>query len=410
MKILLVNKFFYPKGGAENYFFQIAATLESKGHKVIFFSMQHPKNYPSAYNQYFIDNVNYENLNPLNIIKASGRILYSFTARKKIERLIKNQRPDIAHLNNTYHQISPSILHSLRKYDIPVVTTLHDCKMVCASYLMFNNGKICEACKDGKYYYCFLKKCVKNSRAKSLLNVLEMYLHHKILNIYDFVDVFISPSQFLESKLREMGCKKKIVPLMNFVRTEDFEPHYDWEENSIVYFGRLSEEKGLFTLLEAVKGLDVRLKIIGDGPLKESLKLKVESEKLDNILFLGYKSGRELKDEIRKSMFTVLTSQCYENNPMSIIEGFALGKPAVGAHIGGIPELIRDNETGLTFEPGNSESLALKIKSLIEKPDKIVEMGKNARRFVENELSNEIHYQRLMEIYNQVIDHKSKRL
>jgi glycosyltransferase involved in cell wall biosynthesis len=399
MKILLANKYYYLKGGAEVSFFETAKLLENKGHKVVFFSMQHPRNYTSEYEKYFVSNVDYEKKGFRYKIAILLKLLYSLEAKKKIEKLIEREKPDIAHLNNIYHQISPSILHSLKKIRIPMIMTLRDYKMVCASYLMLNNRNVCDACKDGRYYNCFIKSCVKKSRAKSLLNTIEMYLDHKILNIYDLVDVFISPSRFLKSKLEEMGFKKKIVYLPNFVNLEEFQPEYSWQENSIVYFGRLSKEKGLFTLIEAVKGLDVKLKIIGEGPIRESLEHRAKSKEIKNIEFMGYKSGEDLKNKIRKSMFVVLPSEWYENNPRSIIEGFALGKPAIGARIGGIPELVRDNETGLTFEPGNADDLREKIKELLGNSSLLKKMGENARRFVETELNPEKHYQKLMEIY-----------
>lgn len=399
MKILLANKYFYLKGGAEYVFLDSAKLLSSKGHKIMFFSMHHPKNLPSVYDKYFVSNVDYENGGIKNKIDASLKIFYSREARKKIEKLIAEERPDIAHLHNIYHQISPSIIHAFKKYNIPIVVTLHDYKMVCASYHMLANGRICEACKGGKYYHCFLKKCVKDSKAKSLLNTIEMYLHHKIFRIYDLVDFFISPSMFLKNKMEKMGFTGKIIHLPNFVNLEDYRPQYDWQENSIVYFGRLSKEKGLLTLIEAMEGLNTKLKIIGEGPIKESLEFRVRSLELKNIEFLGYKSGDELKDEIRKSMFVILPSEWYENNPRAIIEGFALGKSAIGARIGGIPELVKDNETGLTFESWNSEDLKAKITQLTKNTAKIAQMGRNARRKVEEEFNTEIYYEKLLNIY-----------
>jgi len=399
MKILMANKYFYLKGGAECVFLDSAKLLSNKGHKTLFFSMHHLKNLYSAYEKYFVLNVDYEKSGIKNKIDSSIKLLYSLEAKRKAEELIKEEKPDIAHLQNIYHQISPSIIHALKKFHIPIVMTLHDYKMACASYQMLANGRICEACKDRKYYNCFLKKCVKDSKTKSLLNTIEMYLHHKIFHIYDLVDVFISPSMFLKNKVEEMGFKGKIIYLPNFVNLEDYRPQYDWQENSIVYFGRLSKEKGLFTLIEAMKGLNTKLKIIGEGPIKEGLELRVRSLELKNIEFLGYKAGDELKDEIRKSMFVILPSEWYENNPRSIIEGFALGKPAIGARIGGIPELVKDNETGLTFEPWNADDLKRRILQLIENPSEISRMGKNARKMVNEELNPDIHYEKLMEIY-----------
>lgn len=318
---------------------------------------------------------------------------------------MKIERPDIVHLNNFAHQISPSILHVFKKYKIPVVMTMRDYKLICPTYTMVLNDKPCERCRNGRYYQCSINKCTKNSLLKSLLNTMEMYLHHNIMHIYDLIDVYISPSKFLKSKCEEMGFKGKIVYLPNFVRVEDFNPQYNWLESSIVYFGRLSEEKGLFTLIEAVKDIQgITLKIIGEGPLRERLELEVRNSGIRNIEFLGYKGGKELKEEIRKAMFVVYPSEWYENNPRSIIEGFALGKPALGARIGGIPELVKDNETGVTFESGNGEDLKAKIEYLRKNPNKIVEMGKTARVFVEQELNDEKHYEKLMEIYQKTLE------
>lgn len=399
MNILLVNKFFYPKGGGEYSLFRSSDVLQKKGHEVMYFSMQHPRNVKTEYEKYFISNVDYEKSGFINEMKCSLRLLYSFEARKNIDTLLRHKRPDIAHLHNIYHQISPSILHSLKKYKVPIVMTLHDYKIVCAAYVLLSGGKICEACKNGKYYNCLLNKCVKDSRLKSILNTFEMFLHHKILHVYNLVDVFISPSIFLKDKIREMGFHGKIMHLPNFVNLEEYKPQYHWQEKSIVCFGRVSREKGLFTLIEAMKGLNIHLKIIGEGPIKESLEARVRSWGLDNIRFTGYKSGEELKDEIRKSMFVILPSEWYENNPISIIEGFALGKPAIGARIGGIPELIKENETGLTFESGNAEDLKAKILQLSNDSAEIERMGRNARRKAEEEFNTDIYYEKLINIY-----------
>ena len=408
MKILLINKYLYPKGGDAISTISTGNLLLSKGHDVIFWGMSHPLNPEYPYKEHFISYIDYDNPGS---VKKQGKIavnmLYSLEAKRNIEKLIKIERPDIVHLNNFAHQISPSILHVFKKYHIPAVMTMRDYKLVCPTYTMILNDKPCERCKNGRYYQCFLNKCSKNSFIKSFLNTVEMYLHHNIMHIYDLIDVYISPSKFLKSKCEEMGFKRKIIYLSNFVKIEDFDPEYKSKENSIVYFGRLSEEKGLFTLIEAVKDIPgITLKIIGEGPLKESLELRVESLRLKNIKFLGYKMGKELHDETRNVMFIVCPSEWYENNPRSIIEGFALGKPAIGARIGGIPELVKNNETGLTFESGNAEDLRSKIEHLGSNPKKMIEMGKNARNFVEQELNAEKHYQKLMEIYDRVLNNK----
>ena len=400
MKILLVNKFFFLKGGAETYFFDTANVLENNGHKVIFFSMALQVNFDSPYSRYFVSRVDFENTSSFTQkIKASGRILYSLEAQKKLEQLVKREKPDIVHLNNVHHQISPSILPTLRKFNLPVVMTLHDYKMVCPVYTMLSKGRICEECKGRKFYHCLFNKCSKNSSLKSFLSTLEMYLHHNILHIYDSVDVFISPSKFLKGKIGEMGFHAKVFHLPNFINIKDLIPSYTWEENTIVYFGRLSHEKGLFTLLSAIEGLEVKCKIIGDGPIMENLEERVKEKALTNVSFLGYKPQKVLRTDIQKSMFTVLPSEWYENNPLAVVESFALGKPVIGSRIGGIPELVEDYKTGLTFKPGNSDDLREKILYLLNNSEKIIEIGKNARRFVEQNFNPNKYYQNIMRIY-----------
>jgi len=403
MKVLLANKYFYRKGGSDTVFFETAEILEKKGHQTIFFSMDHPRNLPCKYNDKFVSHVDYNRGSWRERIKASLNILYSWEARKKIEELIKDTKPDIVHLHNIYHQISPSILHACKKAGIPVVMTLHDYKLACASYVLLAQGKICEACAHGRYYNCFLKGCVKGSRTKSLLNTFEMYLHHKILHIYKSIDTFIAPSRFLINKLRDMGVKGNFEYLPNFVRLEDCSPQYHWEENSIVYIGRLSAEKGLLTLLRAIKDLKITVKIIGDGPLKDEIKRQVEKNGYKNVKLLGYKNGEDLKNEIKNSLFTILPSEWHEVFGLAVIEGFSLGKPAIVSRIGGMPELVKEGVTGLTFEAGHSEELRSKIEYLVNRPDEILRMGKNARAFVEKELTPENYYTELIDIYKRVI-------
>lgn len=404
MKILLINKFFFLKGGAETSFFATAEILERKGHKIIFFSMAHPENLNTPYSKYFIPHVKFENSESIfQKIKESGRILYSNKARKKVEQLIKTEKPDIVHLHNIHHQISPSILHTFKKFGIPVVMSLHDYKMVCPVYTLFRKGKICEKCAGKRYYHCLIQRCSKDSFTKSFLNVIEMYIHHSFLEIYDLVDIFISPSKFLKEKINVMGFKAKIFHLRNFVNIGEYAPSYSWNEESIVYFGRLSYEKGLFTLLQAFKELEIKCKIFGDGPIRKELEEKAKKENLSNIYFLGHRPKEELRRNIQQSMFVVLPSEWYENSPFSIIEAFALGKPVIGSNIGGIPELVENLKTGLIFEPGNPHDLREKILYLLNNRDQIPDFGKNARIFSEQNFNHRIHYSGLMKLYELAI-------
>ena len=400
-KILLVNKFLFPKGGDAISTLTTGKILTAKGHNVIYWGMDHPNNTGYSHQDLFVPWVDYDSPGGMfEKARSAMNILYSFEGKNKISDLLEKIKPDIAHLNNFAHQISPSILDAIKMHNIPTVMTMHDYKMVCPAYSLLVNGRPCEKCKSGHFYQCALNRCTKGSLFKSLVNVVEMYLHHKILRIYDMINIYISPSLFLKHKVKEMGMKGEVVHLPNCVDIELFQPAYEWQDNSIVCLGRLSHEKGLQTLIDAMKDIkNVRLKIIGDGPLKECLQKKVLSEKITNVDFLGYRIGHDLHEEIRRSMFLAIPSECYENNPLSVIEGFALGKPSIGARIGGIPELVRDWETGLTFTSGDVDDLKDKIQLMLDNPDKIIEMGQNARRYVEQELNSEVHYRQLMDIY-----------
>jgi glycosyltransferase involved in cell wall biosynthesis len=400
MRVLFVNKFFFQKGGAENSFLSAVRLIKEKGHDVSVLSMAHPRNIETEYSPYFVSNVDLQGGGGLlRSVMTAGRILYSFEAKRKIAKLADKTSPDIAHLSNIYHQISPSIIDALKSRNVPVVMTLHDYKMSCPAYTHLSPKGICEECSNGRYYRAVANRCIKDSRLKSALCAAEMYLHHLVLRIYDKVDVFIAPSRFLMEKVREMGFKGSLVHLPNFVFPSDYEPSYQHSEESITYFGRLSHEKGLKTLISAVKGLPLSLKIIGEGPEREELEAKVEKEGIGNVYFLGYKSGTELTEEIKKSMFTVVPSEWFENMPRSIIESFALGKPVVGSRVGGIVELVKDGEAGITFDMGRAEDLRDKIVRLSKDAEGIEAMGRRGRRLAEEIYSPDHYYRGIREVY-----------
>ncbi|MDD5736900.1 MAG: glycosyltransferase family 4 protein [Candidatus Omnitrophica bacterium] len=408
MKILLINKYLYPKGGDAISTLNTGRLLTKMGHEVIYWGMDHPDNPEYPNKESFVPNINYAaNVSLFKKIIIANNILYSYDAKSRVEGIIKTEKPDIVHVNNIAHQISPSILHVFKKYRIPTVMTLRDFKLVCPVYTMTNRGVICEKCKRGRYYNCLMKKCSKDSYIKSAINMFEMYLHHCIMHIYDDIQTVIATSIFIKDKHIEMGLKNNIVHLPNFVHVNDYSPVYKWEDEFIVYFGRLSKEKGIDTLIEAVKGIPIKLKIIGDGPMRK--ELEELSKDYKNIVFIGHKYGNDLRNEIAKSMFTVIPSNWYEAFGRTVIESYALGKPVIGSKIGGIPELIKEYRTGLTFKAGDVVDLRNKINYLLGNPERITSYGKEGRIYVENEFNELKHYKRLIEIYNSAIaDYRNK--
>jgi glycosyltransferase involved in cell wall biosynthesis len=404
VQVLLANKFFFEKGGAEKSLFETARLLQDKGHQTRFFSMQHFRNRPSPDARHFVSEVDYEDPSLAMKLKSGARMLYSFEAARKLSALLDNSRIDVAHLNNIYHQISPSILRTLRQRGIPMVMSLRDYKVVCGSYQMLSQDQPCEACRGGRYLQATVKRCVKDSLAASLLTSLEMFLHHRVLNLYGLVDVFISPSAFLRDKVREMGFAGRVVHLPNFVcGIANVVPRFGSAQPRLVYCGRLGREKGLATLIRAVKGLPVSLEIIGEGPMRAPLEALAQQEAISNVDFAGYMSGTRLDRHVAAALAVVVPSEWYENNPRSVIEAFALGKPVIGARIGGIPELVRHEDTGLTFTPGDVQDLRAQIEHLLTHPEQVVEMGRRGRRLVETELSPERHYAGLMQVYGEAI-------
>jgi glycosyltransferase involved in cell wall biosynthesis len=403
MNLIFANNYYYIRGGSERVFFEEMELLKSHGHKVIPFSRNYDKNFQSEYSKFFPSNFEYENV-PLNKkISAAFKLIYSFESKNKFNDLLNYFKPDIIHAHNIYGRLTTSIIDSAKSKKIPIVMTLHDYKLICPSYLMLLNGAVCELCKGSKFYNCVLTRCHKNSFVASSIYTVETYFNY-FLKKYDYIKYFICPSKFALRKHAEGGIPEdKLVHIPNFINVSEFNPNYE-SGDYILYVGRLSKEKGIFTLLKAVKGIDVRLKIVGDGPIRKDCEEFVSENSIKNVEFLGYKTGNELKEIIRNSNFLIIPSEWYENAPMTIIEAFAYGKPIIGANIGGIPEMIIAGETGLLFQAGDYNELREKIIYLLNNPSLITKMGKMAREKAESEYSEEIHYQRLIEVYKKVLE------
>lgn len=401
MKVVMAHNWYFVGGGADRVFFETAKLLEEHGHKVIPFSMKNSRNYDSPYKEYFVNEIDYSRIKlSFGNLKTALKMIYSFEARKKIDALIPKTKPDIAHLHNIYGRITPSIIYALKKYNIPIVMTLHDYKLICPSYHMTYNNKPCEDCKGNKYYKAIIKRCHKDSFLASSVYALETYLYSFLKTYIKHVDFLIAPSNFLKNKLIEFGIPgKKIIYIPNFVNINcDFSSSS--AGNYFLYSGKLSPVKGLCTLLRAVKDLKkYDLYIAGDGELRRELQDFARKNDLNNVRFLGHLGSQEMHRILKGAKFMILPSESYENAPLAVLEAFAMGKPVIGSNIGGIPEMVIDGETGLLFEPGNHEDLKEKIDYLLNNALKIVEMGKKARQKVEVGYNSALHYQRLMDVY-----------
>jgi glycosyltransferase involved in cell wall biosynthesis len=416
MKILMVDKYYFVKGGVERYIFELKKVLESHGHDVIPFSMKSNLNEDSPYSKYFVENIDFNIESKvekfLQSFRITGRVIYSFHAKKKLKQLIQKTRPDIAHLHMIDHQISPSILHVLKRYKIPALQTVHQYKFVCPNARMYidHKNEICERCLGGKFYHSLLQRCHKHSLLASALVTIESYFHH-LIKIYDTIKLFHVPSQFIGKKLEEGGIPVSKIHYQLLTIDLDNYACNTKSSDYIVYYGRLSPEKGVLTLLKAFQKLrtNVPLKIIGEGPERSVLETYKNQNCMKNVTFLGYQSGKQLIESLANSMFVVVPSEWYENSPLTIYESFALGKPVIGARIGGIPEFIQDGVNGYLFQSGNVNELASKMETLLEDTKKVFELGKNAREFAENHFAPEIHYKRLLSVYHTLLNRERKK-
>jgi glycosyltransferase involved in cell wall biosynthesis len=404
LKILLVNKFFFHKAGAETVFFQERDYLMRTGHEIVDFAMQHPDNLPSEYGKYFVPHVEYRGVNErtlsgyLKQLRIAKNFVYNRYAANSLRRLIEKERPEIAHLHNAYHQITPVIIPILKKAGIRIVLTLHDYKLLCPVYSMLRHGKICSACQGRKFWHVVKGRCEIYSISRSMLLALEAYWHF-LLRSYDHVDLFLAPSNFMAEIMARYRLKRsQIEVLRNGVDAGSVSPFFEGGQYAL-YVGRISPEKGIKTLLNVFQYLDwpLPLKIVGSGPL-----LDVYRTQYPRAEFVGYKSGSELQELYRHASFVVVPSEWYENCSMVVLEAMSYGKPVIASNIGGIPEQVKDGVTGFLFTSGDMYQLSEKI-SLINS-DSVLrkQLGVQARERLKREFAYKDHYRQLMGIFRRI--------
>lgn len=398
MKILMVNKFLYPKGGSETYILKLGKILQENGHEVQYFGLANEKNTVGNQVEAYVTNIDFSQGIRKNL-KAPFRIIYNAEARKKIRMVLEAFQPDVVHLNNIQFHLTPSIILETEKYrketgrKVKIIYTAHDYQLICPSHGLFDaNVQICEKCLGGNYTHCLRTKCVKNSRAKSLLGMLDAYFW-KWSKAYASIDTIICCSNFLKSKLdTQQRFREKTVAMHNFV---DVVPAMEVEkEDYVLEFGHLSKDKGTLTLLEVAKRMpETRFVFAGYGAAE------AEIAKVANAEYVGFKTGKDLEMLIRKAKVSVLPSEIYENCPFSVIESQMYGTPVMVSRMGGAPELLEDGKTGEIFEAGNVDLLEQKLRKLLYSDTLLEQYRKNCMKHVfETPVS---YYEKLMTIYGE---------
>lgn len=361
-RILLVNKFYYRRGGDCVCVLNLERLLRRNGHEVAIFAMDYPENEPTQWSRYFAPNVTFQG-GAAEKIKMLKRTLGFDNLNDSFKKLLDDFRPDVVHFHNIHSYLSPSLAKTAKQYGATVVWTLHDYKLLCPSYLCLRNGKPCEKCLSHPINV-LTHRCMKGSLAASAIAWMESMRWNKKY-IQRWVDSIISPSRFLADLMKKGKFESdKITVLPNFLDLKSEATHAitpaPQREDYYCYVGRLSEEKGVRTLLKVAATMDREIRIAGDGPLLDELKERYDG--YGTIKFLGRIGAAEVTTLLGNARFSVVPSEWYENNPLSVIESLCAGTPVVGADIGGIPELINDNN-GITFRPGDESELAQAINS-----------------------------------------------
>lgn len=402
-KLLSLNNYNYRRGGSDVVFLDHDEMFENAGWETAVFTMNHPRNQPSPWSEFFVDELEFgHEYGILDKILMAGKVVYSLEAKRKVSDLLDRFSADIAHAHCIYHHLSPSVLVELKRRSIPIVMTAHDLKLACPAYKMLNSSGICEKCNSGSLVNVALNRCLRGSLAVSGLVMVESMVH-KALGLYKKnLDRIVVPSKFYGQKLVEWGWSiDSIKYIPNYVDAVVHVPEF-LPGNYFFYFGRLAPEKGVATLIRAASRAGVKLLIAGTGPEESFLKSQA-AELTADVEFLGFVSGSRLWDLVRNSRAVVLPSEWYENAPMSVLESYALGKPVIGSRLGGIPEIVKCGQTGILFEHGDVDSLSYALRQFSSMSnDSISEMGREARIFVCSNFTPDRYFTEMQILYSEL--------
>lgn len=399
MKILMINKFLHQHGGSETYILKLGEYLQSRGHRVQYFGMEHPERCLGNECDLYTSYMDFHAASAIEKLGYSLKTVYSAEARRKIRRVLEAFEPDVCHLNNINFQLTPSIILEIESWrrkngrNCRIVSTAHDYQWICPNHMLNNpkTGQNCEKCIGGRFYNCTKGKCIHNSRMKSVVGSVEAYLWN-FMGVYKKVDSIVCCSNFLKNKLdTNPVLRSKTVAIHNFTDKIDFKKSE--KKDYVLYFGRFSHEKGIDTLVEVCRRLPhIPFVFAGKGPLEELFG------DVPNIKNVGFLPREELEVLIREARFSVYPSEWYENCPFSVIESQMFATPVIASDIGGIPELIRENKTGLLFKAGDKDELCEKISALWNDKEKIEKMSEEGRNIGFDTI--ETYYNKIIKIYS----------
>ena len=389
MRILLVHDFYQQYGGEDAVALAERQLLQQHGDHVVFYTRHN-------------DEINAYNFT--NKLALFAQTIYSLRTREEITTVVREFDPDVAFIHNVYPLISPSVYHVLRSLNVPTVQVAHDFRPFCPNGWFYSQGRLCERCRSGNYLHGLRFRCYRNSFALTALYSLSCGLN-RLARMTDKIDAFICLTEFYKRKLLEAGIpEEKLFIRPSFIDASSIQPAADVNaDHHALYLGRLSAEKGIWTVVRAFEQLpEVSLVIVGTGPLEREISTYVTAKELGNIRLVGFRSGQEKWQLLRSSAFVIVPSECYENFPVVVLEAYTAGKPVVASDLGGLPYIVDDGRSGLLFESGNVEDLVGKIRHLARAPSEAASMGNYARQLVEAKYGPEQSYRTLMGIFKRV--------
>jgi len=391
MKILIVHNFYQQPGGEDVVFAQERALLERKGHTVLTYTRSnHELNDATAANQ----------------LKLVKNMLWADDSRRDIQKLLREERPDIVHTHNTFFTISASIFGACKDAGVPVVQTLHNFRILCPVSTLCRNGAVCRECIDESLLRGVRYGCYHQSKSKTAAVALMLAAHRARGTWVKEVSAYIALTNFAKRLFVENGLpEEKIYVKPNFVEPDP--KRSTVPAQYAIFVGRLSPEKGVSTMLKAWKLLPtpIPLKIVGDGPERAALEAEVRRLGLQQVDFLGRLDRAEALQYLNGARFALVPSLWYEGFAVVLVESFACSVPVLGSRLGAMQELIRDGVTGLHFNPGDTHDLAQRAQWAWDHPQEMADMGANARQEYLTKYTADKNYDILMGIYQKALIH-----
>ncbi|MBV8472363.1 MAG: glycosyltransferase family 4 protein [Hyphomicrobiales bacterium] len=407
MRLLGVHRLHHRKGGAEGVHLDHLALFRARGWTCAEFAMAHPDNEPSEWSDYFPSE--FSPPSGLSSLKALPRFFYSGEARRKFARLLDTFHPDVIHAHGVYHHLTNSILKPARDRGVPIVYTLHDYKLICPAYHFYTEEHgVCEKCRGGRQWNCLTRRCTHGALAMDALYAIDGLAQWHGGALRDAVARFVGPCRFIVDKFAEHGfAKEKLRYVPNFFESADDAPASPAavaairaaHGRHILYFGRLSAEKGVDILIDAAASAGAPLVIVGDGPRRDELERQAQRLR-SRCVFTGHLKGAALWAQVEAASAVALPSVWYEIAPKSVLEAQARGRPIVTTRIGGLPEMVADGVNGLVVEPGDRAALAGALKRIMAMDEaQLARFGASGREQARSTFTRERYYREMTAIY-----------